>query len=383
MTVYYLFWFASIVGAFFVKSRLILWLYVGCVFIFIGLRYETGFDWSVYKEIFERLSADFSFINIARVQSDTGQETIFLFILSVTGWAFPSYEFAQAIFTFFLLYSVVKLCQAIPGARPAIVLALFFSLFLLAVGFSTVRQALAISFFNIALYNFLKGRSLWHYVFLALSVMVQASAAFYVIGLFVTRLLVLRGRTPGVLGFILISGFLAISLPALIDIASSLSPTFALRIDYYRELTFRSSPSLFSIVFLSPFFYIGVLAARKRSKGNIESPEAIFVRTLVVVFSSLVISSWFFETLRDRISYQSILLACIFISMRLNPSRFQAAIFLVFIGLLYQAGAILKYPAALAFVPYQNWVIMAVTGVESTGGTRSEQYMEYIHDTRR
>lgn len=381
MITYATFWVVTLLLGFQVRRKINVLLIFFGVFLFVGLRMETGFDWPIYKDAFNYFQGGFSWSKIAVFQLQQSQETGFLLILGLLGQVMPNYEVAQALFALFFLYSFYKLSTTMPGARPALALAVFFSFFLLSIGFSTVRQALAISFFNMALYQlFRQKRSRTIYLYLAAAIAVHVSAIIYVLVFLLARILT---RTVGKIGLPLhLTGSfcLLMGLPSAFLLATALLPGILERVAYYQNLTMFSNLSLFSLAFSVILLLMGSLVAFTRNGSSSPQEANTVFRNLIVLFSAISFASLFFATLRDRLAYELILLFSIYISTQLTARNVIAIVVVVLFGLYYQL-SILGPPRDLAFIPYQNSLILLLTATESTGAQRSSQYMEiYIED---
>lgn len=381
MIVYSTFWLVTIALGVLVRRKTPLILYFFGVFLFVGLRMETGFDWPVYKDAFEHFQDGFSWLTVARVQLLYSQETAFIIILGLMGQVIQNYEVNQAIFTLFFLYSFYKLSNTMPGARPALALAIYFSFFLLSVGFSTVRQALAISFFNMALYHFFqKDCKRTTYIFFAAAIAVHLSASVYVLAFVFARIMTKIVGKIGTKLYLIGSLGLLMAFPSGFALVASLLPRVHDRFSYYQNLTILQSPSLFSILFALLLLMIGLfLAFKRRVPCNTKEAAPVF-QNLIILLSAISFASLFFSTLRDRLSYELILLFSIYISARLTTRNLIAAAIVSGFGLYYQF-SILRPPRDLAFIPYQNSLLLYLMAAESTGAQRNSQYMEiFIED---
>jgi len=345
---------------------------------------ETGFDWLVYKDIFDRFTDGISWEKISQIQLQSSQDLGFLILLGILAQWSPNYEFIQAIFTLFFLYSFLKLTSEIQGARPALALAVFLSFFLLSVGFSTVRQALAMSFFNMGLYYFFRGRSpLYIYSFFIAAIFIHLSATAYIAIFIASRIYQkLIGRIS-LLSHIVFSGILFLALPLIFFSTLALFPQVLSRVAYYENISLTNNINLFSIAFAAVLFLTGFVVSFKRQVRSEDFDKFIVFGNMIAIFSSISFASIFFLTLRDRLAYELILLFSIYVSTHLSRINFMSMCAVMVFGLFYQF-AILQPPRDLAFVPYQNSLILFISGSESTGFQRSSQYMEdFIEDLSR
>lgn len=376
MAVYLSFWILTVLGALAVRKRMAVFLFYFLIFLFVGLRYETGFDWPVYKEIFGFFEGGTSFERISLAYLFYAQEIGFLAVLSILAQIFPSYEYAQAIFSLVFLASVYRLSSVVPGAKPALVIALYLCFLLLPVGFSTVRQSSALALFNFALASYLTDKNGRAIVFVVISVLLHTSAILYVFAALLARLLVNRDAIPSARLFFLVSISSFISIPILLNVGASIIPAVASRVALYRELDSLSILDPTAIIFSLLATGIGLHASRVGGSAPNESEATKYIRALIVIMATLAIASFFSGTLRDRIFYALILFYCVYIS-RNGASLRRVAIFtVVVLGILYQVVFFLGYPGRLAFYPYQNGVVLKILNQESDGQERSNLFLE-------
>ena len=60
MYMYFVFWMLSLLTASYFRSKTAQIFFVVAIFVFVGLRFETAFDWPTYKDGFEALQVNFS-----------------------------------------------------------------------------------------------------------------------------------------------------------------------------------------------------------------------------------------------------------------------------------------------------------------------------------
>jgi hypothetical protein len=376
MIVYILFWAITLYWGFVAERKTSIWIFFIAVFFFVGLRLETGFDWPVYKEVFQVFLDGFSWQKITLVQLHYSQESGFLFLLGLLAQVIPSYEIVQSLLSLFFLYSFFKLSSAVPGSKPALAIAIFFSFYLLSVGFSTVRQALSLSLFNMALYFFLNAkRPQLVYVFLAASVAIHLSAIAYVVTFVAARLYTAAFGKAGFVSHLSFSALLLFGFPSIFFILVSAAPWLSSRANYYQNISISTNISLFSIVFAIVLLLIGSVVSLDRKHFKISDDKLVAIQNLIMLLSSASFASLFFLTLRDRISYELIALFSIYVSARVSLRNFIFIFAISALGIYYQM-SILAPPRDLAFIPYQNSLIYFLLGLESTGEERSSKYME-------
>lgn len=349
-------------------------------FFFIGLRYETGFDWPVYKGIFDSLRANYSWQEILFQSLISSHEVTFVAFLGSIAQVAPSYEYVQAIFTIFFLLSFFRLANSIPGSRPVLALAIFFSFYLVSIGFSTVRQTLAISLFNWGLASYLRGGRWTPYVFMLAAVMSQVSSSIYFAAFLVSKLSIAR-RLFRPASYSLASLMLMISLPFFLELIAIALPFIESKIAFYREISFSAYFGITTSAMLIMVYLIGLMTAHliKRQKNSTDELPSEFLH-LISALSAIAVGSFFFSVLRERISYEVLLLFSIFLSTKIMKSRITVAAAIIGFGLTVQTRLYFQDPFDLAFVPYQNWIVLRLTGNESTGEARSQLYLDIFEE---
>jgi hypothetical protein len=349
-------------------------------FFFVGLRYETGFDWPVYKGVFESLRQNYSWENILYQSLISSHEISFVAFLGLIAQVLPRYEYVQAICTLFFLLSFFRLATTIPGSRPVLALAVFFSFYLTSIGFSTVRQTLAISLFNWGLSSYLRGGRWKAYVFMTLAATAQISSLIYFAGFLVSRSSISKALfTP--IPFSFISIIFMLSFPSLTELVAMGIPFFESKLAFYRQLSFSSYFGILTTCLLVSVFLIGLMAAHFLQRRN-NAPDGIptVFLCLISVLSAFAVGSFFFSVLRERISYEILLLFSIFLSTQLVKTRTYVLAAVIGFGLIVQTRLYFQDPFYLAFVPYQNGVMLWLTGRESTGAARSQLYSDIFEE---
>jgi hypothetical protein len=101
---------------------------------------------------------------------------------------------------------------------------------------------------------------------------------------------------------------------------------------------------------------------------------------LIVALSALAVGSYFFSVLRERISYELLLLFSIFLSTRFANSRIIVAAVIIVFGFISQIKMYFQDPFDLAFVPYQNLVVLWLTGSEPSSDARSQIFLDIFNE---
>ncbi len=380
MGIYALFWSASLLSGLTIRGRIATNLFLFVVFLFVGLRLDTGFDWPVYKAIYEDFQYDFSLVKLALYSQLYGQEPGFLFFLGLSSQYFPSYEIFQAIVTIALLWSTVLLSRTVGVKKVALVVAIAMTYLLWSVGFSTLRQSMAISFFNFGLVYFLRRKNAWGALFFAVAILFQLSSVVYIAAFGAARYFWRTKKPPPLRTFLIATVGAALLMPVAMQVMSLVSPLAAAKLEFYLELSGGLKFGTLDLIFLIFFGVAAVLVSRGMVKPGSESPYANEIRRMIMVLSAIGASSTFLSVLRDRVSYELFLLVSICLMLPGLRYRWQFVGFFVSFGLANSVINIFPYPMHLAFAPYQNVVINYVLEKPSTGPDRSANFTETLAD---
>lgn len=356
MTPYYAYAAALAGGILFPKSRLVTAILVLVSVVFIGLRYETGFDWPAYKEIFQELGSLKGINPFSYQSADHSQEIAFLAILDTLSEILPSYEWAQFIFTALFVGSLIFLAKGLNVQKTALFFVVAISYVLFTLGFSTVRQSVAIAFFNLAVFMYARDRLVWAVALMVIACAMQYATAIYV-GAFLVVVASMRFQNwhcdallAGAILFIGIVGgvvFLALAAHGI---------TFGgERVQFYLDAIWERGVSkwdwAFSVVLLGITTHIVVSATRPgRSK------EEIFAARLALVLAAFAASAIFVPIIRERASYQMWIVYAAFLTYDSTFLRRTATAAAISFAAYFAAMVPFREPGTLMFVPYQNYI---------------------------
>lgn len=381
MSTYVFFWATSLLSGLLIRRRLTTNFFLLFIFLFVGLRFETGFDWPVYKRIHETFMDSFSLAEVVVVSAFSGQEVGFIFALGLFSYYLQSFEAFQALVTILLLWSTVFLARAVNVQKVAMVIAIALAYLMWSVGFSTLRQSMAISFFNFGLAYSIKRKRIPGIAFFTASILFQVSSMIYIAAFLASRYIWSTSRPPKLRTFLISAIGAAALLPFALQAASMASSIAAEKIAYYLQSGMAIRFGLFEIIFIAFFLAVAVLASIRMSSPANETSGVNDLRRLIMFLSAIGISSTFFPVMRDRVSYEVFLLISIYLMAPGVRHRWHFTAFFTLFGLLNSVISIFPYPNRLAFEPYQNVVLSNVLGQESTGSERNEIFME-IHIER-
>lgn len=371
---YFIFWIASLASALIFRSKIAQIIFFLLVFIFVGLRFETAFDWPFYKDAFGALQGDFS-LDLARWFAELVEiEFGFVVLLALTGQLFADYEYFQAIVTVTFLVSVLSLCRAFGVKNVALVIALAATFLLLTLMMSTVRQCLAVSVFNFALSAAVARRYISMTAFLALAMTIHVSTLFYIVALLFA--LAQPQRMPSQRDVVLIIfagtavvlnlGFLAEYLPSYL----------ANRFFLYRLDQIILNLSLWQIYFLILSASITGYTLFIHPFGSTNDARTTFLRRVIVALGVMCMCTVLIDVVRDRITYLMFLLFALYISYNNIPLALPARVAAVTLGLFFSVFNVLAPANRTVFAPYQNIIGVAVTGDQGDGRMRQEAFRE-------
>lgn len=378
MYVYFIFWGGSLAWACIARSKLAQLSFVFVTFAFLGLRFETGFDWPVFKYGFEVLRNDFS-LDTAKWFSELFQiEFGYVFIVALAGQIFPEYEYFQALITILFLASIFSLCHTFKIKNVTLVIAIAATFLLLTLMISTLRQCLAVSLFNFALCAAVARHRMAMIILLAAAISVHISTLFYIAALVFAFLQPTRVPSPITVALMVFIGyFTAISMGAIADFL----PAFvANRVVFYRLDQLVSAVSLWQLYFLILSFFIAAYAMF----GNqiADAPDrSTLLRRIIIALAVMCICTLSLNVVRDRISYEMFLLFALYLAHQGAWRAIPARIAAVGLGLFFSTLNILAPGNRIVFTPYQNVIGVAVTGDKGDGPLRQDQFQQDFNQT--
>lgn len=378
MLLYLVFWFAVLLLAI-PRSRPLQALSIIIIFLFIGFRYETGFDWPFYKNMHLNLSLDYYLNDWMYNYNLYGVESGYLFLVGNIA-PFVSFEYFQAFVAAVFIYSTLMLARAVGHNNPPLALAVCLTYLLLTLLFSTIRQCLAISLFNIGLAIYIQNYfspkiKIWLVVVIfALATSFQNSTFIYCV-IFVYCNINLSQTAKRFLVLILVS----LMVPVLLypeTVNGLIESRAAAKIQYYSEVnsSLFNSVNAYYLVLLS-FIFFGLLYSYPKDQiSRSDSLEKLisFARILVVVNIISIPSA----IVRDRISYELFIVASILFTHQLARLKLIYSSGLIALGVFWSSFATLYQYTEIVFVPYQNYIIYYLLDIPSDGSRRQAQFFE-------
>ena len=374
MGIYIFFWIISLSISPFIRRRVGFIFFYISVFLFVGFRYETGFDWPVYKSEFDYFKGGISF-NLIRDFSNLYQQEIgYTLISAMSSHIFPYYEIFQATISGLFLLSISRLCAAFQVKNSALVVSIALTFLLLTLGFSTNRQCLAVALFNFGLVAYVRKKFALTTIFFLVAVSCQSSSLVYILAFLVSIWHVRRlPRLYEVVGLVVIAFILIFNLQYF---SRYLPGSFADRIAFYANAENGSAVGLWGIFLLLMFFGMAAYALISAEPKDTGAMESNLIRRLIISLAVIASASWSFLVIRDRTSYELFLLFCILICHPKISFALPARLVTAGMGCFFSTLSVLSPPADLVFAPYQNFIVSKFLGVPGNAESRQKEFME-------
>lgn len=368
MAIYLIFWMLALGLAPFIKSDRMQIAFGIFVFVFVGLRYETGFDWPTYKRAFDIFSVDFSLNSILAYSETFKIELGWLVVTGLIGQIFPEYEFLQAIVALAFLGSTFKLCRGLGVQNVAMAIAIASSFLLLTLLFSTTRQCFAISIFNLAAIAAVRRRWTLMVALSAFAVSIHTSTILYI-----AAMIYAAARPSKLPSTVMVAMMLALSIIFVLLIpivANSLPDILSSRIIWYNLDQSSDNIGLWKIYFLMFGAFILVYAFLIGPADHDHDHLSTFHRRLIIALAVMCMGTYSLDIVRDRISYELFLVFSAYLARRDLPFRVVARLGAFSLGLFFSVLNIFSPENRIVFMPYQNSVTVLLTGETGDGLAR-------------
>ena len=338
--------------------------------LIVGFRYEVGFDWPVYSSQFYQIQniPFWDFLSQIFILSALySHEPLFLLTSYSMARVFPDFEYFQFFAYLFFLYSVFRLGKAI-GSRNIIAAMVPIHLFLLfTLEFSTLRQSIAISLYNLGLAFFLTNKNakgIW--LFIA-AIATQSSTAIYVlVQLWTTS--AKRWSKVAIVICLALAVFLSAGGMEIIPV--NMLPGFlGQKLNYYfyeRGYNYSLPEQVF---FLTLFLTISYILHRTKPALN---RQLGFLANLVIFLCLFAIMAFWVNTIRNRIMYEVIIVSSL---VAYGPRfKLQRILRLVLLsaGVLFFTVSLTKQ-SSFVYIPYQNFIWYKLNDLQSNGLDRQDR----------
>lgn len=355
------------------NSKVVLYISLTYVFLFVSLRYETGYDWTAYKIIFQRVEAfsfggwqDYSLISI-----EYSKELAFVLFNAILKTFSDDFQILVFLASSLYFISVLYLLKNITS-KPAFVFAIIFSFLIFTVYFSVIRQSISIALFNFFLVAYLHRKFVYCFFLALTSMLMQYSAIIYFIAFY------LSDRLPKKLSLymILIAMFLvSLSMGGIVNIFAELTSHLELgwvgeKLIYYfyeRQSDVRLLDKVFMYGLVFIFFPVLV---NFYSKANGFWKKLCGMGILLSFAEILFID---YTVFRYRLFYAifpiQVAIATMLVLQQPKLFRIIVFIFSFVLSVSYSSLFLLK-DNALPFIPYQFWPTHYFYNDEGTGAER-------------
>lgn len=378
MLLYLVFWLATLLLAL-PRSKPLQFLCIVIVFLFIGFRYDTGFDWPFYQDMYSNLSLDYFLNDWGYNYNLYGVEPGFLILVGNIA-PVVSFEYFQAFVALVFIYSTIMLARAVGHNNPPLPLAVCLTYLLLTLVFSTIRQCLAISLFNIGVAVFLQNyfsrtMRLWMVAILfALATSIQNSALIYCVTFGYCNVNLpqkARRFLVVLLGLLMVP---ALIYPEIID--GLIESRAAAKLQFYSEVNtgLINSVNAYYLIFFA-FIFLGLLYSFPRGQvSRSDSLEKLIAFARVLLILNIICIP--FAIARDRISYELFIVVSILFSHQHAKLKLIFPTGLITLGVFWSSFGTLYQYTGIVFVPYQNYLIYSVMDIPSDGRRRQAQFFE-------
>lgn len=332
--------------------------------LFIGLRFETGFDWPVYKEEFQILrSVDISLESIMRYSSYFQHEFGYVALVTLSSKILLDYEQFQLLVYILLFVSLLSVSKALKVRSFSDSFFIIVSFLMFTLMMSTMRQCVAIAMINFGVSFFVREKVFKSLFFALLALSFQISSGIYILVFFAASTLKFKG---GRLTFI----YAALGA-VIVSVAVNYIPVFELPI--INKLNIYVSREFSSNIYERIFFITINVVALFHSVAMLKraSKKDKFIYRSISIMSAASIALLPITTIRNRIFYENIILYSFVLYN--SPYRTNAFKYLISVlGIVSFASSIVKQ-SRIAFIPYQNYVVFSVTGEQGDGYSRQQQ----------
>jgi hypothetical protein len=347
----------------------------------IGFRYEMGFDWPFYKDIFDQIGiydVRGFFENFEYFHLISRFETGFLILFYFGARLFKEYELFQAFATLLFFFSFFRLGRAMGTRNIGIALVLCHLFLLFSLEFSTLRQSVAIAFFNLGFAAYLKGKRVPVALYFLLAVTMQVSSVIYIVALLIA---IGAPRNVWLIFLALFFMVLPASMPVFVLSVADLLPTaVGNKLVYYiteREYGNSLIEGGISLAFYLSVLFILTFELRRQKLTAVGRRNVLLKFGIVLVVLALLLFP--ITTLRNRVLYELVpfLSLLAFSETLLRRARLRFVLFGT--GTLFFSIALIQ-TSSFMYVPYRNYLTSIVTGAESDGLDRYDRLRSILRD---
>lgn len=200
------------------QMKVVRWGILAFLLFFIGLRFNTGSDWSIYIDNFEKVpTGDY----------DTQWEAGYLFIMRIVYYLAKSYYVLQFLVTYLLLYSLNKFFTRNTD-YPILAISLFVVIFFSSIMMAQVRQSIALSIILLGSKYLFSGNKLKFLLVILVACLFHVSA---IVALLLLILNVKINKNIAIFGVILLQ-ILCFFSNLILDFIRLIAPILPSRLEY-------------------------------------------------------------------------------------------------------------------------------------------------------
>lgn len=360
------------------SSKMIYAFQVALLSLFVGLKFQTGYDWPIYELHYDAIRSDQEFY----LDFEFGYEWL-VRISSFFDLAFEHFSALLSIIEVVLISIVVR---SFFPRHCLLVLAVMYSVpdFYLIPTFSLLRQGLAVSIFLLGVHKFLSGRQ-----FLAFTLFVIAASIHYSVLGGVLLLLLIHwfplSRTTFLIVFVASVGLYLSSLDVIRAAVEVLivyvNPKYMIYLDrdvFNASFAYRAAYVLVSVVIFSSIYVAWDNVGVQNNTNKLARP-ILYRLAFVGLLIPLIIFG--FPTLSTRYQYffaVFLIGAAMNILLRLNYTSRLVAVFVMAIVAYLPFYRFLSSPLSIVYIPYQSQLFYDMHN--STGQERTNNLLNQLDE---
>ena len=379
----------------FMKNRTIQGLLLALTYLILlltsGLRYETGVDWRAYSGM-----VDFIF-PVNKLGTEEGFDSVFggldigfnllISIIKFFGGGLQTLFFVNSfISTTFLTLSLKRYVK-----YPIVGLLIYYGMIFFYLDMSGMRQATSLSLFFFSIQYIEKKQPLRYFALLLVAFTFHWSILFLFPMYWLTRIKVSKALVATVLSVAVLLYAIGIKwltsmIPTLFQLVQNTN--FANKVVIYSTTDIFVRDTQLSVRgFIHIFLLIGMLILSEVCKKQLAAHNKYYMifHKLFVIQILIYFTFYEFPEVAERIKLyfyvSNIVILVSFLTLFYSTIGKWSMLGFVFIySLFYGNVHILEKPVAIAYFPYQNYLLYKMLGIESTGEQRLNQHVANTED---
>lgn len=347
-------------------------------FLFLALRFETGYDWPDYKHLYELTPSIFdgSFRDILDVANSELKEPLFVLLIGVLKALGGDF---QSLIVFCAAVQVFGFCLfiALLTDRPVLVFVLSVSWLIFTLYMSTLRQGLAVTLFMGFMVLMDRRRLVLATLVGLVGLMFQYSSIAYFLIYFVARFTKSNRVVLFIFAFVALVALLGVDFSqTILEFLGGFGPGIVNeKIDYYlntAEIRANSFDKAYTFLFSTAVFLLLYFFPPAEKEARLVK----VMHGMALLYCIIAVFFYDFPLLRNRVQYL-VLPFCYFFVARIIYGmnlRCRSGVYtaLVLINGFYFY-LFLDKASSAPFVPYQDFLTHVSTGDYGDGLNRYEQ----------